>query len=384
VKQEPKPSRVWLEIVGRADERERHRSRERTLAVLRDTNTDEPSLDAALHDPELYAEYVEPYGTLIDEDEPPENSFPPPIDKERGVKESFSSSETRPVPLGSLLENIPAEPAWVLRGYIAPYSLTLLAGRPKVGKSTAVFALLARVTVGEPFAGLETMPAGVLMLTEERRDTVAEKARILGLMNSFSPSPFPKAAETKKRPVHVLMRHDAGQLEWPELVRQAMAYCHQHELGVLVIDTWDRWTSMKGDLENAAGAVNEALLPLQFAASSGLAVVIVSHQRKSAGEYGEAVRGSTALTGGVDIVVELERPAPGLALGKHARVLRAVSRFNSTPEELYLQLDEEAASFTVIESPEEAKAGARSRRGSSGRWSMSVSRRPNWSPRKSI
>jgi len=141
-------------------------------------------------------------------------------------------------------------------------------------------------------------------------------------------------------------------------VRQAMTYCHQHKLGVLVVDTWDRWTSLRGDSENAAGAVNEALEPLQYAAASGLAVLIVTHQRKSAGEFGDAVRGSNALTGGVDVVVELERPLASFALGSHARVLRAVSRFSSTPEELFLELDEVNNGFTVIQSPEQVKAAA--------------------------
>jgi hypothetical protein len=279
------------------------------------------------------------------------NSFPPPIALETGGNET----EITPVPLESLLENVPPEPAWLLRGYVAPFALTLLAGRPKVGKSTAVFALVARLVAGQAFAGVDTAQAGVLVLTEERRDTLAEKARILGLI-SFPPRTSPIAAETKK-PVHVLMRQDT-RAAWPELVRQAMTYCHQHELEMLVVDTWDRRTNLRGDSENAAGAVNEALEPLQYAAASGLAVLIVTHQRKSLGEFGEAVRGSNALTGGVDVVAELERPAPSLSLSKHARVLRAVSRFSSTPDELYLELDEHENTFLPIESPEEVKAAA--------------------------
>ena len=97
---------------------------------------------------------------------------------------------------------------------------------------------------------------------------------------------------------------------------------------------------------------------LQYAAASGLAVLIVSHQRKSTGEFGEAVRGSNALTGGVDIVLELERPSPSLALGKQARALRAVSRFTSTPDEVYVELDEDTAAFVMIDSPEEVKAAS--------------------------
>jgi hypothetical protein len=289
--------------------------------------------------------------------EPAKNSFPPlgnrPGGNER-VSEPYVFSAT---PIESLLENVPPEPDWKFRGYVATYALTLLAGRPKVGKSTLVFALLAQLVAGEPFGGLETEAAGVLLLSEERRDTLAEKARILGIV-SFPPPTSPSGGNDKKRPLHVLMRHDAGAVAWPELVRQAMTYCHQHNLGVLVVDTWDRWTSLRGDSENAAGAVNEALEPLQYAAASGLAVLIVTHQRKSAGEFGDAVRGSNALTGGVDVVVELERPLASFALGTHARVLRAVSRFSSTPEELFLELDEVNNGFTVIESPEQVKAAA--------------------------
>ena len=289
--------------------------------------------------------------------DPAKDSFPPLGIRPGGnenVSEPYVFSAT---PIESLLENVPPEPEWKFRGYVATYALTLLAGRPKVGKSTLVFALLAQLVAGEPFGGLETQAAGVLLLSEERRDTLAEKARILGIV-SFPPPTSPSGGNDKNRPLHVLMRHDAGAVAWPELVRQAMTYCHQHKLGVLVVDTWDRWTSLRGDSENAAGAVNEALEPLQYAAASGLAVLIVTHQRKSAGEFGDAVRGSNALTGGVDVVVELERPLASFALGAHARVLRAVSRFSSTPEELFLELDEVNNGFTVIESPDQVKAAA--------------------------
>ena len=45
--------------------------------------------------------------------------------------------------------------------------------------------------------------------------------------------------------------------------------------------------------------------------------------------------------GQVDVVVELERPAPSLSASKGARVLRAVSRFASTPDELVAELDDD-------------------------------------------
>jgi predicted ATP-dependent serine protease len=242
-----------------------------------------------------------------------------------------------------MVENAPAEPEWVWRGYLARFALTLFAGRPKVGKSTTLMALLAAAVLGRIMLGLEAKASGVFLLTEERRDTLAEKARVLGLMD-------------EDFPVYVVTRGDVRDTPWPEVVRQAIAFCREHDLDVLVVDTLDRWTGLRGDAENAAGAVNEAMEPLLFAAAAGLAVAAVSHQRKSGGEYGEAVRGSNAFTGAVDIVVELERPSRTLQLGAQARVLRSVSRFSSTPEELYFELSDDG--FVPITDVAEKKADA--------------------------
>ncbi len=279
--------------------------------------------------------------------------IPPPIEKESGGKNLPPPDSLEFRPLASLLADVPEEPAWVLRGYLARFALTLLAGRPKAGKSTLAFALMAAFEQGAAFCGIETAPSGVLLLSEERRDTLAEKAAAFGL-HSFRHAQSLGTDEKKK--VDVLLRHEARSTTWPETVKQAIAHCHAHGLGVLVVDTWDRWTQLRGDSENAAGAVNEALEPLQYAAASGLAVVVVTHQRKSSGEFGEAVRGSNALTGGVDVVVELERPQASLALSKHVRVLRAVSRFNSTPEEFYVELGDNG--YTAVDDPAEVKVQA--------------------------
>src|SRR3954452_7427000 len=71
-----------------------------------------------------------------------------------------------------------------------------------------------------------------------------------------------------------------------------------------------------------------------LAASQGLAVVVLAHQRKTGGEYGSGVRGSNAITGSVDIVVELER----VRADDDARVLKAIGRSRSTPPQTVLKL----------------------------------------------
>jgi hypothetical protein len=240
--------------------------------------------------------------------------------------------------LGKALAETPEEPRWVLNGYIARGVVTLLAGRPKVGKSTFAFGLFGSVLAGRPFVDRDVDETGILLLSEERPDSLAEKRRRFALGDS----------------VHLLMRHQAGPLAWPDVVAQAVGHCADHGLGLLVVDTFDKWTGLRGDAENNAGDVLAALEPLQLAASQDLAVLIVAHQRKSAGEHGEAVRGSNALTGAVDVIVELERPAPSLSAGKGARLLRAVSRFVSTPEEIVVEL--EAAGYRACGDLNQVKA----------------------------
>lgn len=76
------------------------------------------------------------------------------------------------------------------------------------------------------------------------------------------------------------------------------------------------------------------------AASAGFAIVLLTHQRKDDGKHGEAVRGSNALAGAVDIIVELERAKGALGEEEGIRVLHGTSRFSATPEKLAIVLDE--------------------------------------------
>jgi hypothetical protein len=178
--------------------------------------------------------------------------------------------------------------------------------------------------MGGAFAGRSTRQGAVLLLTEEGADTIAEKARRFGIADHPD--------------FHVITRRQV-QASWPEVVRQARAYCREHRIAVAVVNTLDKWTGLQGENENAAGHQLEALDPLWPLTGDGLAILVVGHQRKSPGEHGEAVRGSNALTGAVDVVVEIERvkDAP------QARAVHAVSRYASTPEVLAVELTEDDA-----------------------------------------
>jgi hypothetical protein len=57
--------------------------------------------------------------------------------------------------------------------------------------------------------------------------------------------------------------------------------------------------------ENQADAMLEALLPLQRLTRRGLAILLLHHPRKQPAAGGMAARGSGALTGFADILVEM-------------------------------------------------------------------------------
>jgi hypothetical protein len=216
------------------------------------------------------------------------------------------------------------ETAWVWTGYVPRQAVVAFAGLPKVGKTTTLFGLIAAVVDGSEFAGIPTTATGVLLLSEERPPTLREKMERFGLDGR----------------VHLTMRHEVAGMPWPEIVASAVAYAMQHGLGLIVVDTIDKWWGLRGDQENSSGAVLEAFQPLAFAAADGLAVLLSTHQRKSGGEHGEAVRGSNALTGAVDVILELERGKGDLD-AQRTRVLKATSRFESTREKLVLRLDDD-------------------------------------------
>jgi hypothetical protein len=262
----------------------------------------------------------------------------------RDLRDSEEKKESAPgfslpfARLSEALANVEEQPDWLWRGYAARGVTSLLAGRPKVGKSTLVHALLAALERGSPFLGLETTQAGVLLLTEEPLSAIRQKVVRFGLDSSDSRE-SPRARETNQ--VHLLRRAQALKAPWSAVVEQAVAYCLEHQLGLLVIDTFDKWTGLRGDDENKTGAILQALEPLAQATAANLAPFLITHQRKSGGRYGEAVRGGNALVGWADIVIELDRVPPSLDESRRQRVLSCIGRFDEVPD-LVLELGDDA------------------------------------------
>lgn len=248
------------------------------------------------------------------------------LDERIGVRRRTSGGGLI-IPLGEFLAGACDEADWLVDHLIARYLMTLVAGLPKVGKSTFMFAVIAAVTrVGE-FLGLPVRGASVLLLTEEAPMTVEEKVERFGI--------------DEERVYVLAKRRTRGALKWPRIVAEAARFCKQHpEIALVVVDTIDKFADIDAKRsESDTGVIRETIEPLYGLLSLGVAVVLITHQRKEEGSFGLRVRGGTSLTGSVDIIVEVERPPATANAPSAARVLKIVSRHADSPEEITVQLD---------------------------------------------
>ena len=231
-----------------------------------------------------------------------------------------------------LRASTPPEPAWLWDGYIARGVLTLIAGKPKGGKSTLVAALVEALDASaETFLGRRITACPVVYISEEAAIT----------FNS-------RLGEASNR-VSVLVRENAWpRPAWPALVETAIAEAKRIDAKMLVIDSYVFWSQLSEGQENDS-AVNQTMLAkLVAAANAGLAVVLIHHHRKSGGEDGDAVRGSGGIFAAVDALIEVERVKGDSPTAQRQRAIYATGRFANTPAATVVEWDPATRSWTVI------------------------------------
>ena len=129
------------------------------------------------------------------------------------------------------------------------------------------------------------------------------------------------------------------------MIQAAAAEADRVKAALLAVDTFAFWAQLGPDSEKDAGAVQAAMAPLIVAARSGLAVLLIVHARKGGGEDGESLRGSSALAGAADIILELERVQDG---SPRQRKLLSLSRYPQTPGVLVIDHDSHDGSWRLI------------------------------------
>jgi len=180
--------------------------------------------------------------------------------------------------------------AW--HGYLARGSLALLTSLWKAGKTTLLTGLLQRLGAGGEFLGQACVPARALVVSEEPRELWADRLRTM---------PIGPHARLLPRPF--LTRPTSE--EWRDLIEYSLKQRAADELDLFVVDTLASF--LPGRSESDAGTLLEMLQPLQRLAAAGVAVFVLHHPRKKASDEGSSARGSGALLGFVDIILELHR-----------------------------------------------------------------------------
>jgi hypothetical protein len=227
-----------------------------------------------------------------------------------------ASYKTRNAPLvaqeaGELITLNIAPPSWAVPDLFAE-GLTILAGKPKKGKSTLALQVLLAIGWGGIALGKIPVAQGeALYLALE--DNQRRMQRRLQAMTNYGEQSLPGG---------VFVFYD-----WPRLddggIDKLDRWMDQHpRTRIIVIDTYKKVKPRQVN-KNATlyDSDYEALLPLQtWANKRAVAVVVIAHTRKSSAEdANDEISGSTGLTGVADNLVVMRKTAEFTELHRSGR-----------------------------------------------------------------
>jgi hypothetical protein len=232
----------------------------------------------------------------------------------------------------SLMSTRQTEKPWLWKGFLAAGEITLFTAMWKSGKSTLISVLLAKMKQGGELAGQPVSRAKVLVVSEESPEKWAERGHKLG----FSDHLFWICRPFKGRPTLE---------DWNALLQQIMELQEKEKIDLVVIDSLSNLAPLRS--ENDAGEMLKAISPLQELTKRGLAILITHHPRKGALIPGQAARGSGALCGFVDCIIEMYRTSSHHARDRRRR-LSAYSRHDETPSTIVIELNTEGNEYLML------------------------------------
>lgn len=115
----------------------------------------------------------------------------------------------------------------------------------------------------------------------------------------------------------------------------------QRHLSLVLIDPLAAF--MTGT-ENTTSSMLAVLMPLQRLTTLGLSVLVLHHPPKGKFRAGQAARGSGALSGFADILIEMKR-YPRATDTDRRRRLHAFSRFDATPVQRVIELTADGTDY---------------------------------------
>jgi len=212
----------------------------------------------------------------------------------------------------------PTDIGWLWEGYLMPGDVTLLTSQWKTGKTTLVAGLLRAMADGGDFLDRPIRAGRAWVVSEESEVQWNDRLRTM---------PIGPHAEVLPRPFDGRPTIE----EWNGLIDEAILARFDGKLDLLVVDPLASF--LPGRCESDAGTLLEMLQPLHRLAIEGVAILLLHHPRKKPSEIGASARGSGALLGFVDIIIELQRFSR-LASDFSRRMLHGSSRKRETPQRL--------------------------------------------------
>jgi hypothetical protein len=232
-------------------------------------------------------------------------------------------------------------PTWLWQGYLGPGKVTLLTSQWKSGKTTLVSLLLAHMQQGGQLAGLPVAAGKAFVISEESEADWRPRFTRLGIRDNVDLLCRPFTAQP-------------GMDGWLALIDAALALHHRQGYALVVIDSLAYF--LPAHSENSAGALLECLTPLQRLATAGMSVLLPHHPRKGKTPAGQAARGSGALPGFVDVLIEMAYYAQPDDLDRRRRLV-AFSRHDDTPRHLLVELNADGTDYALLQSGLEAALG---------------------------
>jgi AAA domain-containing protein len=213
---------------------------------------------------------------------------------------------------------------YVIPGYVVE-GLTVLGGKPKLGKSWLAYdASIAVATGGKAMGSVDCEQGDVLYLAlEDNRRRV--KDRLLTLC----PARKVQGINLDRLRVRTIApRIDTGLLA--ELDKWRLGCANPR---LIIIDVFLKVRPPRKKGEDAYAADYEAVTPLQrYASEHRLAIVLVTHTRKMEAEDPlESISGTNGVTGAADAVLVLNRDAKGTTLygrGRDIEEIETAMRFD--------------------------------------------------------
>lgn len=224
-------------------------------------------------------------------------------------------------PLSKLMKEEGEQHEWLVDEVLLKSSISILAGKPKAGKTTLARQLAYCVATGANFLGFKTLKGSVIYLAlEEKRNEVKKHFVAMGA--------------TGDEDIHI---HAAAAPK--DALVQLTTLIDIHRPTLVIIDPLFRFTRVanSNDYSEVTNALENVVA---LARETEAHILLVHHMGKSDRDGADGILGSTAIFGAVDAALLMNR-------NENYRSLKSVQRYGTDIEERILDFDQNTRMMTL-------------------------------------